>query len=167
MSTTTAAFPLGTDGLSTTARQILTAVRGRAGEWVTVAALTGNDLIPDVTAKTIRENLRHLADRGLLERDGATNARRYRAFDGTGAGAAWGSAVVSPPAAVVKRGPATASERVTRARILDHLSRRRMDALSIEHGLNLPRLAVQTALADLLDARAVRRRLDGLYEATP
>lgn len=151
--------------------------------WVAAPALA---LIVGMTGSALKKHLQLLGDRGFVETRGETSARRYRAVF-SAAEYATRVAPLKPqppdqpasmpesppiepsPAAPLESTPvkpaATPTQmRVARSRILDHLSRRRLNEQSLIDGLNLDRAVVTNVCSQLLAEGQIVRLSGGRYE---
>lgn len=182
----TRATGVGIDGLGDRAQQVLRAVRGLPG-WVSVGQIAA---VVGVAPQVPRSHLQQLVARGLVEAQGETVARRYRAAveDNGASGGGERLAIAAPrsvPAAASSdssssseeakpeqprrrgRPPAdmpAAERRIARARILDHCSRRKLDEQSLATTLNVGREVVADICGELLLNDKIVLHADGRYE---
>ncbi len=158
----TAAAPrVGRDGLGGKAASVLEALRANGG-WMSRAELVA------VTGDFNNKTLQTLVTRELAEAQGVTNSRRYRATRDDSDTATGGTA---PPVRTKPRETTVAVDgldakatRILRARILDHLSRRRLTDQSLADHLNAELDHVKALLAELVVAGEVERDAKGLYQ---
>lgn len=179
---------VGLDGLPDRTREVLAAVRALGG-WVSASEVAAS---MGAAANAMRKHLQRLVERGLLEAQGETVARRYRSVTED---KAWSGEIVAPralPAPVVdehgsdsspsfeeakpEQAPAqtksvakdhgltTQGLKIVRARILDHCSRRRLDEQSLASTLNVDREVVADLCGQLLVDELIVLRPDGRYE---
>ncbi|MEJ7824937.1 MAG: hypothetical protein WKF48_05885 [Solirubrobacteraceae bacterium] len=161
-----AAARVGRDGLGPKAASLLEAIRSQSG-WLSRAEIV------KLGGEFAGHTMASLVDRELVEAKGATSQRRYRAANpdnpsaGGGSGGSTMPAVAHPPAAAAA--PAAAgtldgvARRVLQARILDHLSRRRLDEQSLASALNADREHVAEILGKLRFDDRVVLDPDGRY----
>ncbi len=162
-----AAPRVGRDGLGPKASRILEALRANQG-WMStteVAAVGG-----DFTNKVMQS----LVTRGLAEARGETVQRRYRATqedDARATGPGPGTETIRPAAPAPPSTRATAAvpklnaaaTRILRARIVDHLGRRRLNAQSLADHLNAELAHVTPLVSELLGSGEIVQDDDGLY----
>lgn len=150
----------GTDGLSESARAALTKLR------------TAKNSLSRSEIGASTEVMQTLVKRGLATPHGDNRGRRYTAADAdtAGAGAASGASLpddepggVATPEPHVIGTLNTSQARVLRARILDHLSRRRLKEQSLADHLNAERDHVAEILGKLLVDGLVVLEPDGNY----
>lgn len=168
----TATARVGRDGLGEVAERVLQALRNNGG-W-----MGRGDLLPIVGDFNVRTTQR-LVERGLVEAQGSTNSRRYRAARDTSETAGSGPPITGTSAAPVAGGTVARSAapgvsvagldakatRILRARIVDHLSRRRLNEQSLADHLNAELDHVTALLTDLAAAGDVVLDPDGRYRA--
>jgi DNA-binding transcriptional ArsR family regulator len=153
------ATPLGRDGLPPVAGHVLEAIRSLGCRWLTVKEIA---LAAGMRPDTLRNHLRPLLRRGLIEAKGQTRDRRYCAVDGDNAGSG-GWERLAVPASAAKASHAH-RQRVMRARVLDHLSRRRLTEQSLVDHLGLDREGVADVCGALLLEDRIVLLPDGSYE---
>ncbi len=164
----------GRDGLPTVGQTVLEALRAHGGQWMSAAEI---GRATDRTPSTLKNYLRPLVKRGLVEAKGQTSSRRYRAKidDNAASGGSETRALpavsrTTPPAASTGPRSSTGSKlsvadrRVCRARILDHLSRRRLDEQSLASTLGIDREEVADLCGELLLDDKIVMLPDGRYE---
>ncbi len=148
---------VGRDGLGATAQAALEKVRA-----------AGATPISRADAGASAHVMQALVNRGLIEATGATKSRRYRAvYDDNGTGGSTASLTPSPPQPRSSNAtlgtPDAKASKILRARILDHLSRRRMNEQSLADHLNADREHVVDILGKLLLDELVDLAPDGQY----
>ncbi len=161
-----AAARVGRDGLGETTQAVLEALRANRG-WMSRAEITA--IIGPFNVKSTQK----LVDRGLVKATGTTNSRRYRVVDDDSETAGSTAKTVrttppAPPPAPAAGGPAIAglsagARRVLRARLVDHLGRRRLNAQSLADHLNVELAHVDALLAELEAAGEIVHDPDGRY----
>lgn len=167
----------GIDGLSEREQALLSAVRSKGSSWLALRDLTA--VVPAMSITSLKRAIKTLIGRGLIEAQGATSQRRYRAAnpDSPPGGSTPPVAPASPevdddvvdepsepdaPPAAAGTLDAKAA-RILRARILDHLSRRRLTEQSLADHLNAEREHVADIVGKLLTDDAIILDPDGRY----
>jgi hypothetical protein len=153
----------GRDGLPAKTQRVLEAIRSFGDTWAAVADIRRVPDLADIPDGSLRKHIPPLVCRGLVEAKGETSQRRYRATSADNATSGGGQAAVVPaPAVGAVSAPVAA--RVTRSRILDHLSRRKLDEPSLATLLNLDRETVADLCGALLLDDKIAMLPDGRYE---
>lgn len=165
----------GIDGLSEREQALLSAVRSKGSSWLALRDLTA--VVPAMSITSLKRAIKTLIGRGLIEAHGATSQRRYRAANPDSPPVAPASpeiddavddevddAVAVPDVPPAAAGTLDAkAARILRARILDHLSRRRLTEQSLADHLNAEREHVADIVGKLLTDDAIILDPDGRY----
>jgi hypothetical protein len=155
-----AAPPVGRDGLGPKASELLEAVRV-ADRWMSRGEIVA------VAGEFHSRTMQRLVERSLVEAKGDTSQRRYRAVqvDNVSGGGRQSEPTIRPVAPPAATGTLdVGASRVLRARILDHLSRRKLNEQSLADHLNANREHVADILGKLLLSDHVELLPDGRYQ---
>ncbi len=149
----------GVDGLSPNTVRVLQVVRSTT-HWMSKSQIAEAD--PDLPA-SLQVYLKRLIDRGLIEANGHTTARRYRAVTDEARSQQRETSNEQSAPAARPHGNGSAT-RVLRARIIDHLSRRALDEQSLADHLAADREDVAFLCGEMLMDDKLRLLPDGRYE---
>lgn len=149
----------GRDGLGPRVQAVLEAIRANSG-WMTIREIW--DACPGAP---VNSPVQQLARAGLIEAQGATSRRRYRAIVAAPAPA---PETADPPPDPTSPAPPSeplgvAASRVLRSRILDHLERRGLDEKSLAGHLRADREHVAFICGQLLVDGLITLMPDGRY----
>lgn len=151
----------GIDGLTERELALLTAIRSKGANWLAIREL--GTMLPQHSSWALKADLKTLIGRELVEATGTTSTRRYRAANPDTPASGGPTAATRSGLAGSTPAPARGSSTVLRARVLDHLGRRRLTEQSLADHLNADREHVADVVGKLLLEDKIVLDPDGLY----